>query len=169
MSPERWKDVWLNESFATWAAWYYTEVNGGRTVHDAARATYAARPFPDREGRPFWSVLTADPQRDTMFNDRVYNGGGMMLQFLREKIGDDEFFTLLRTWYAQHKYRNGNTAQFTSLAQRISGQDLSGFFMALLPHQARDPAGLTPPEDGPGGPRRGRSVPKYLVGTRRNL
>ncbi|NEA22437.1 M1 family metallopeptidase [Actinomadura bangladeshensis] len=132
VSPEQWKDVWLNESFATWAAWYYTEATGGRSVHDAARATYAARPFPDREGRPFWSVLTADPQRDTMFNDRVYNGGGMMLQFLREKVGDETFFTLLRTWFARHKYRNGNTAQFTSLAQQISGQDLSGFFKDWL-------------------------------------
>ncbi|NDU73653.1 M1 family peptidase [Actinomadura sp. DSM 109109] len=128
VSPAQWKDVWLNESFATWAAWYYNEVHGRQTVHDAARATYAARPFPDREGRPYWSVLTADPQRDTMFNDRVYSGGGMMLQFLREKIGDEEFFTLLRTWYAQHKYGNARTGQFTELAQRIAGQDLSGFF-----------------------------------------
>ncbi|MFF4234605.1 M1 family metallopeptidase [Actinomadura geliboluensis] len=128
VSPAQWKDVWLNESFATWAAWYYTELKGGRSVHDAARATYAARPFPDREGRPFWSVLTADPQRDTMFNDRVYNGGGMMLQFLREKMGDDAFLTLLRTWYATHKYGNARTEQFTSLAQRIAGQDLSTFF-----------------------------------------
>ncbi|MEV4677501.1 M1 family metallopeptidase [Actinomadura sp. NPDC049382] len=128
VSPAQWKDVWLNESFATWAAWYYTELKGGRSVPDAARATYAARPFPDREGRPFWSVLTADPQRDTMFNDRVYNGGGMMLQFLREKMGDDAFLTLLRTWYATHKYGNARTEQFTSLAQRIAGQDLSTFF-----------------------------------------
>ncbi|MFB4311385.1 M1 family metallopeptidase [Actinomadura sp. GTD37] len=128
VSPAQWKDVWLNESFATWAAWYYTELHGGRTVHDAARATYAARPFPDREGRPFWSVLTADPQRDTMFNDRVYNGGGMMLQFLREKMGDDAFLTLLRTWYATHKHGNARTGQFTALAQRIAGQDLSTFF-----------------------------------------
>ncbi|MEV3925074.1 M1 family metallopeptidase [Actinomadura coerulea] len=132
VSPAQWKDVWLNESFATWAAWYYTEVHGGRSVHDAARATYAARPFPDREGRPYWSVLTADPQRDTMFNDRVYSGGGMMLQFLREKIGDERFFTLLRTWYAQHKYGNARTDQFTALAQRTAGQDLSGFFKDWL-------------------------------------
>ncbi|MEU8341434.1 M1 family metallopeptidase [Spirillospora sp. NPDC048832] len=128
VSPAQWKDIWLNESFATWSAWYYTELTGGRSAHDAARATYAARPFPDREGRPFWSVITADPQRDTMFNDRVYNGGGMMLQFLREKMGDEAFLTLLRTWYATHKYGNARTAQFTSLAQRIAGQDLSTFF-----------------------------------------
>ena len=128
VSPAQWKDVWLNESFATWAAWYYTELHGGRSAHDAARATYAARPFPDAAGRPFWSVLTADPQRDTMFNDRVYNGGGMMLQFLRERMGDDAFLTLLRTWYAAHKYGNGATGQFTALAQRIAGQDLGTFF-----------------------------------------
>lgn len=132
VSPERWKDVWLNESLATWAQWYYAEKHGGATVHDQARTTYNARPFPDREGRPYWSVLTADPQRDTMFNDRVYSGGGMMLQFLREKIGDDAFFALLRTWYAEHKYGNANTGQFTSLAQQISGQDLSGFFKDWL-------------------------------------
>ncbi|MCP9947167.1 M1 family metallopeptidase [Actinomadura madurae] len=132
VSPARWKDIWLNESFATWSAWYYTEKTGGRTVHDAARATYAARPFPDAAGRPYWSVLTADPKRDTMFNDRVYSGGGMMLQFLREKIGDDKFLTLLRTWYAQHKHGNARTEQFTALAEQISGQDLSPFFKDWL-------------------------------------
>ncbi|TYB41810.1 M1 family metallopeptidase [Actinomadura chibensis] len=132
VSPRQWKDVWLNESFASWAAWYWTEIHGGRSAADSARATYAARPFPDSAGRPYWSVLTADPQRDTMFNDRVYSGGAMMLQFLREKIGDEKFLTLLRTWYAQHKYGNAETAQFTALAQRVSGQDLSGFFKDWL-------------------------------------
>ncbi|MBO2464088.1 M1 family metallopeptidase [Actinomadura violacea] len=132
VSPERWKDVWLNESFATFAEWYWAEKQGGRTVHDTARAYYNARPFPDRAGHPYWSVVTADPQRDTMFNDRVYSGGGMALEFLREKIGDDAFFTTLRTWYAQHKYGNGNTAQFTALAQKVSGQDLTQFFKDWL-------------------------------------
>ena len=132
VSPRQWKDVWLNESFASWAAWYWTEIHNGRSAADAARATYAAKPFPDKPGSPYWSVLTADPQRDTMFNDRVYSGGAMMLQFLRERIGDDTFLDLLRTWYARHKFGNASTAQFTSLAQEVSGQDLSAFFKDWL-------------------------------------
>ncbi|MFC6886039.1 M1 family metallopeptidase [Actinomadura yumaensis] len=128
VSPARWKDVWLNESFATWVQWWWAEKHGGTTVHDQARATYASRPFPDPAGRPFWSVVTADPQRDTMFNQRVYSGGGMALQFLREKIGDEKWFALLRTWVAQHRYGNAKTEDFTALAEKVSGQDLDAFF-----------------------------------------
>jgi aminopeptidase N len=132
VSVARWKDIWLNESFATWSHYYWNEKHGGRTVHDQVRAVYNSRPFPDAPGRPYWSVVIADPQRDTMFNDRVYSGGATVLQFLREKIGDDAFFATLRTWHAEHKYGNGTTEQFTALAQRVSGQDLSGFFQTWL-------------------------------------
>ncbi|MEV5830437.1 M1 family aminopeptidase [Spirillospora sp. NPDC052242] len=108
-------------------------------VADQARAVYAARPFPDREGRPFWSVVTADPRRDTMFNARVYSGGAMALQFLREKIGHDAFMRLLRTWYATHKDGNATTAQFTALAKKVSGQDLDAFFKSWI-YSATRPA-----------------------------
>ncbi|MBW8487135.1 M1 family metallopeptidase [Actinomadura parmotrematis] len=132
VSPQRWKDVWLNESFATWAQWWWAEKNGGRTVADQARLTYNARVYPDPAGNPFWSVKTADPQRDTMFNQRVYSGGGMALQFLREKIGDEKFFTLLRTWYKQHRYGNATSEQFVALSQQVSGQDLTAFWNAWI-------------------------------------
>ncbi|MEU8801977.1 M1 family metallopeptidase [Spirillospora sp. NPDC048819] len=132
VSPKQWDDIWLNESFATWATWYYNELQGNRTAHDQARMTYASRPFPDPEDRPFWSVVLADPKRDTMFNARVYSGGAMMLQLLREKVGDDTFLGLLRTWYARHKHGNAETTQFTALAERMSGQDLTPFFKDWL-------------------------------------
>jgi aminopeptidase N len=132
VSPARWKDIWLNESFATWCHLYWNELEGGATVHDSVRSTYAARPFPDPAGRPFWSITIADPQRDTMFNQRVYSGGAMALQFLRERIGDEKFFSLLRTWAAKYKYGNATTEQFVALAQQVSGQDLTQFFQTWI-------------------------------------
>jgi aminopeptidase N len=36
----------------------------------------------------------------------------MTLQALREKVGDDVFFRILRDWAAQHRYGNATTAQF---------------------------------------------------------
>ena len=58
----------------------------------------------------------ADPQRDTMFASAVYRRGGMTLQALREKIGDDPFFRILRNWTAEHAHGNGTTEQFIDLA-----------------------------------------------------
>jgi aminopeptidase N len=56
----------------------------------------------------------------------------MTLQALRERIGDPTVFRLMKTWYADHKYGNVTTAQFVSLAEQLSGRDLSGFFDAWL-------------------------------------
>ena len=62
----------------------------------------------------------------------VYERGGMTLAVLRHTIGDTKFFRLLRTWTDQHRYGNATTAQFTALAERISGQDLDDLFQTWL-------------------------------------
>jgi hypothetical protein len=59
---------------------------------------------------------------------RVYYGGVMALQFLRERVGDPAFFKILRAWTSIHCHSNATTAQFVVLAQEISGQDLTQFF-----------------------------------------
>ena len=123
-----WSDIWLNESFATYAQWLWNEKHGGANLRTQARAVYAAHPAND----VWWKVVVADPKRDTMLHNRVYSGGGMVLQFLREKIGDAAFFTLLRTWYARHKYGNVSTPEFTTLAGQVSRQDLTPFFRTWL-------------------------------------
>jgi aminopeptidase N len=64
----------------------------------------------------------------------------MTLQALREKIGDDKFFTLLKTWTRTHYHGNGTTKQFTDLAERISGQDLDAFFQTWIYSAGRPPA-----------------------------
>jgi aminopeptidase N len=90
----------------------------------------------DYQSRPknlaFWQIIVADPQRDTMFASAVYRRGAMTLQALREKIGDGPFFTILRTWAAEHRYSDATTPEFIALAERISGQDLDAFFQTWL-------------------------------------
>jgi aminopeptidase N len=51
---------------------------------------------------------------------------------LREKIGDEPFFRILRNWTAEHAQGNATTEQFIDLAERISGQDLTAFFQTWL-------------------------------------
>ncbi|ARF57527.1 M1 family metallopeptidase [Streptomyces gilvosporeus] len=128
VSVRQWKDIWLNEGFASYAQWLWDEHKGTRTAHDAFRKAYASVP----EGDDFWKVTVADPQRDTMFSDAVYRRGAMTLQALRERIGDKAFFKLLPAWTAAHRYGNASTSQFIALAEKISGKRLADLFNTWL-------------------------------------
>jgi aminopeptidase N len=64
----------------------------------------------------------------------------MTLQALRERVGDRDFFTILRRWTRQHAHGSVRTEQFVGLAERVSGQQLDRFFHAWL-YAPRKPRG----------------------------
>jgi len=133
VSVATWQHIWLNEGFATFAQYLWDEHTGVRTAHEDFVRDYS-RAADD----PFWQIIVADPQRDTMFASAVYRRGGMTLQALREKIaaannGDDgKFFQILKDWAEEHKYGNATTQQFIDLSEKVSGMDLGNFFQTWL-------------------------------------
>lgn len=128
VSVRDWSDVWLNEGFATFAAQLWGEHTGGSTTWQDFQSTYQRYPADSS----FWKLAVADPGRDTMFAGAVYARGGMTLAALRHTIGDHAFFTLLRRWTGEHRYGNGDTAQFVHLAEQVAHRNLNAFFHAWL-------------------------------------
>ncbi len=119
VSPATWQDIWLNEGFATYAEWLFTERTGGPPAADSARLYQGRRELDPPPG---------DPGSTELFNESVYLRGGMTLQALRERVGDDDFFTILRTWIDEHRGDAASTADFVALAERVSGEELSALF-----------------------------------------
>jgi aminopeptidase N len=123
-----WPEIWLNEGFARFSEWIYTEKHGGQTAQQAFDALFASPPTASRWAFPPMAI----PGPQVMFNSPPYDRGGMTLQALRAKVGDDVFFDIIRRWFSDNRYGNVRTADFIALAEERSGQDLDNFFNVWL-------------------------------------
>jgi aminopeptidase N len=129
VTPEQWPDIWLNEGFATWSEWIFTErTPGGTSAQQRFESTYAAWGANSSLNRPPGDV--GGPEN--LFATTVYTRGAMTLQALRVKIGEEAFFRTLRTWYGKYRYGNASTADFIAVAEDVSGQQLDDFFQIWL-------------------------------------
>ncbi|GAB3680204.1 M1 family metallopeptidase [Angustibacter aerolatus] len=128
VSVDRWRDIWLNEGFASFSEWLYSEQHGDGTAQQIFDATYAVHPSSD----PFWRLAVGDPGKGHEFDAAVYDRGAMTLQALRNRIGDKAFTTVMRTWAKDRRYGNGRVSQFKALAEQVSHQQLDAFFDVWL-------------------------------------
>lgn len=119
----RWSDIWLNEGFATYAEWLWSEHEGTETPQQIFDNLMTI-PADD----PFWSLTIGDPGPDFLFEAPVYYRGGMTLHALRMAVGDDDFFNIVQTWAKRQSGKAVSTSQFIALAESISGQDLGALF-----------------------------------------
>jgi aminopeptidase N len=138
VTPRIWRDIWLNEGFATYVEWLWAERHGGPTAAAELSRQLGLHPATD----PFWTTPPANPgSAAKIFDAAVYQRGAMALEALRQRIGDDVFARLLRTWATEHRHGVVSTADFLRCAEHVSGRQLDAFFDVWL-YQPRRPAGV---------------------------
>jgi aminopeptidase N len=128
VSVHGWKDIWLNEGFASYAEWLWSEHVGEGTAQENSDFVYDLYPADDE----FWNVLPGDPGAANQFDGAVYDRGALTLHALRSAVGDDAFFSTLQRWTKKHQYGDASIDQFIALAERVSGRQLDDLFTTWL-------------------------------------
>lgn len=125
-----WKDIWLNEGFASYCEGLVIEHldgNSSFTTWKEDRINYIT-------SQTNGSVYLSD--QDTTSVSRIFNGrlsyskGAMVLHMLRKKIGDTQFYQGLQNYLEDpnHAYGYAKTEHFITIMEAACGEDLTEFF-----------------------------------------
>ncbi|WP_435057620.1 M1 family metallopeptidase [Streptomyces sp. bgisy060] len=145
VSVRDWKDIWINEGFARYSQWLWSEKEGEGTAQELADYVYASRTAED----PFWTVRPGDPGAENQFHIAVYDRGAWALQALRNEIGDERFFAVLKGWPQEFAYGNAGVSDFVRYAERVSGKRLAALFDTWLYQPSKPAAAAVPATSGP--------------------
>jgi len=126
VSLRRWRDMWLNEGFASYAEWLWREhTRGAEAFQSQVERSY-------RTLRRSGVGSPASPPVGELFGPRTYGRGALALHMLRREVGDETFFRVLRTWCERFHDGTADTAAFVALSEEVAGRDLDAFFDAWL-------------------------------------
>lgn len=125
------REIWLNEGFASYAEAIWGEFYAGEAGRDAVMrsAERTVRGF-DNLDRHALYIEDYDPNR--MFSPTVYEKGSFVLHMLRFELGDEAFFNGLKEYLKKYKYSVADTTEFREVMEEVSGRDLEGFFQGWI-------------------------------------
>ncbi len=117
VTPKDWKNIWLNEGFASYSQVLWEEERDG---HAAYLEWFNSRAYLTFAGSLY------DPIE--LFSRTTYLKGAFVLHMLRGILGDDLFFEALRRYRFTHEYDVATTEDFQTAVEATAGAPLDWFF-----------------------------------------
>ncbi len=128
VSPDDWSDLWMNEGMATYLA------EGNWTASQGPKSLAAILGQWSRIAGGMRSQYGAPAayRPGTFGEGNAYYIPALMWDTLRQRLGDDEFWSLARRWLTTHRFTSQDRDSLSAWWSRESGQDLSSFFHSWL-------------------------------------
>ena len=131
-----WDDLWLNESFATWAS-LIAQAEATRWPNVWTSFSQAAKAWAYRQDQlPSTHPIAADipdiAAVEVNFDGITYAKGAAVLKQLVAHVGRDNFLAGVRAYFARHAWANATLADLLDALEQASGRDLASWSKAWL-------------------------------------
>ncbi|WP_264520198.1 M1 family aminopeptidase [Flavobacterium sp. N1994] len=125
-----WKDIWLNEGFATYLADLVIENFDGVDAFIADKDNMINYITSVPNGAVYLNDTEATNVNRIFSNRLTYDKGAMVIEMLRFKLGDTAFFQGLKNYLADPNlaYKYALTTDLQSHLEAVYGQSLTEFF-----------------------------------------
>ena len=127
-----WDDLWLKESFATWASNFAVSEQSddqpavwGRFLSGFKTNAYRGDQLPSTH--PIAADMVDLEAVESNFDQITYAKGGSVLVQLVGYVGREAFLAGIRTYFARHAFGNTSLADLLAALQESSGRDLSAW------------------------------------------
>ncbi|MDP9183863.1 MAG: aminopeptidase N, partial [Actinomycetota bacterium] len=126
-----WDDLWLNESFATYASVLAqveaTRFTNGWTTFANTEKTWAYRQDQLPSTHPVAGDIPDIAAVKVNFDGITYAKGASVLKQLVAWVGEDAFMQGMRTYFRRHEYGNTELRDLLGALEEASGRDLSAW------------------------------------------
>jgi aminopeptidase N len=141
-------EMWINEGFARYCESIFVENQTGvEQAKNDLRTTHGRmmREWRFNDGG-LWPL--ADIPEPLTYDYTVYEKGATVVHTLRHYMGDEAFFSALRSLFEEKAFQNVNSVQLRDFLSEKSGEDLTDFFDGWVfsggyPHYRLDSVGVT--------------------------
>ncbi|MFZ2614585.1 MAG: M1 family metallopeptidase [Anaerolineae bacterium] len=121
---------WLDEGLAEYSTYVYLEAVRGQAAADNLLANRWQTPVTYARNNGLDAVVNqpASAFGPGRYETIVYAKAALFFHAVRQEVGDDMFFRILKAYVQRYRFREVQPADFVSLAERLSGKSLAAIY-----------------------------------------
>jgi aminopeptidase N len=128
VTTESWSNLPLNESFANYSEYLWSEYKYGADQADYLGLEEMEKYFNEAASKRVDMIRFYYDDKEDMFDSHSYAKGGRILHMLRNYVGDDAFFSSLQHYLITHEFSDVEIHDLRLSFEKVTGEDLNWFF-----------------------------------------
>ncbi len=131
-SESDWQHLWLSEGFVTYFTDLYWESKYGTGEMNKRLSKERVKVIRFSKQYNHAVIDTNYTNLLHLLNPNSYQKGAWVLHMLRNEVGENDFWKIVRSYYEKYQFSNASSTDFIEIVNEITEKDYSSFFNQWL-------------------------------------